>query len=264
LVSVVGLPPGNKTTTNNKWSNQMRAKRMLMGAAVIGCLAATMPSGAYAQEANSRDQINARTGQQPVTNARPSGSMRQRQGADGSAQLGARANNETSANRELERRGPANESRMRVSARESRGYTARPGMRSERSAYARVSEERYGRGWRGERAPNAGARVEGGYAGERLAYRNRAVDAGAGVAAADYSYRGRRLYAYAPTYQAGYTTGPYYNYAPGYDVAVSPGPYYAPGWNLAYAGPYYDYAPGVSVGVGIGPVGIGLGPAWAW
>jgi hypothetical protein len=238
---------------------------MLMGAAVIGCLAATIPSGAYAQEANTGDQFNARTVQRPAANAPQSGSMRQGQGADGNAQLGARANNnETSANRELERRRPANESRTRVSAGESRGYAVQPGRRSERGTYARVSEERYGHGWRGERGPNVRARVEAGYRGERLTYRNRAVGADVGVAAADYGYRGRRLYAYAPTYEAGYATDPYYAYTPGNDVAVNTSPYYTPGWDLAYAGSHYDYAPGVSVGIGIGPVGIGLGPAWAW
>jgi hypothetical protein len=235
LVSVVWLATSNKATTNNKRSVQMRAKRMLMGAAVIGCLAATMPSGAYAQEANSRDQINARAGQQPASNVRPNGPMRQGQGSDRNAQFGAHANNSgTPANGQLERRGVASESRMRAAAAESRRFAVQRGMRS-----------------------------------ERLANRNRSVDvgtvdAGVGVAAADYGYRGRRLYAYAPTYEAGYARGPYYNYAPGYAVAASPGPYYTPGWNVAYAGPYYDYAPGVSVGIGIGPVGIGLGPAWAW
>ena len=52
--------------------------------------------------------------------------------------------------------------------------------------YTRVSEERYGRGWRGERRGYARARVEGGYRswrGERLAYRDRGV--GVGIAAAD-------------------------------------------------------------------------------
>jgi hypothetical protein len=34
------------------------------------------------------------------------------------------------------------------------------------------------------------------------------------------------------------------------------------GYNFTYADPYYDYAPGVSIG--IGPVGIGVGPAWGW
>ena len=98
----------------------------------------------------------------------------------------------------------------------------------------------------------------------RRAYRDRAVGADVGVALADYGYRGRPLYAYAPTYEAGYAAGPYYNYAPGYEVAVTTRPYYTPGWNVAYASPYYDYAPGVSFGIGIGPVGIGVGPAWGW
>ena len=244
----------------------MRSKRMLMGAAVIGCLAATMTSGAYAQEANTTGQLNARTGQQPATSAQPNGSMRRGQGANMNARLNARANsNGTSANGQLERHGFANESRTRASTREGRGYAAQRGMRGERGPYARVSEERYGRGWRGERGLYARARVEGGYRswrGERLAYRDRGV--GVGIAAADQGYRTRRLYAYAPTYEVGYATGPYYNYAPGYDAAVTTGPYYTPGWNVAYAGPYYDYAPGVIFGIGIGPVGIGFDPAWGW
>ena len=118
-------------------------------------------------------------------------------------------------------------------------------MRGERGLYARESGYR---DWRGE----------------RLAYRERAIGVGAGVAAADYGYRTRRLYAYAPSYNVGYTAGPSYNYAPGYDVAVNTGPYYTPGWSVAYGGPYYNYAPGISLGIGIGPVGIGVGPAWGW
>ena len=82
---------------------------------------------------------------------------------------------------------------------------------------------------------------------------------GVGVPAADYGYRTRRLYAYAPTYDVGYMAGPYYNYAPGYNVAVTTDPYYTSGWNVAYAGPYYSYAPSVSFGIGIGPVGTGFG-----
>jgi hypothetical protein len=132
---------------------------MLMGAAVIGCLAATMTSGASAQEANTTGQSNARTGQQPATSAQPNGSMRRGQGANMNARLNARANsNGTSANGQLERHG-----RTRASTREGRGYAAQRGMRGERGPYARVSEERYGRGWRGERGLYARARVEGGY-----------------------------------------------------------------------------------------------------
>ena len=46
---------------------------------------------------------------------------------------------------------------------------------------------------------------------------------------------------------------------------VGEGPSYAPAYDLAYStGPYYDYAPGFNLGIGIGPVGIGIGPAWEW
>jgi hypothetical protein len=121
----------------------------------------------------------------------------------------------------------------------------------------------YGRDRRGERGLYASAGAEGGYRGDRAAYRDRAVGVGVGAVAADYTYP-RRLYAYAPTYDVGYAAEPYYSYSPGYEAAVPTGPYYEPDWNVAYAGPSYAYAPGISFGIGIGPVGIGVGPAWGW
>jgi hypothetical protein len=248
----------------------MRSKRMLMGAAVIGCLAAAMTSGAYAQEANTNQQLNARTGHQPAASAQTGGSIRQVQSPNTNAQLNARTSNGMSANGQLERRGSINESRMGASARAGHGYAEQRALRGERGTYARVSEQRFGRG---ERGLYARAGVEGGYRGGRVANRERAVGTGVGVAAADYGYRGRRLYAYAPGYETGYAVAPRYSYSyaaaprysytPGFDIGVNTGPYYAPAWNTAYAGPY-DYAPGVSFGIGIGPVGIGFGPAWGW
>ena len=96
---------------------------------------------------------------------------------------------------------------------------------------------------------------------------------GGGVAAAEYTYP-RRLYAYAPGHDVGYRGRPFYNYGPAYgvtsygpayDVTVGADPSYAPAYDLAYsAGPYYDYAPGFNLGIGVGPVGIGIGPAWGW
>ena len=223
----------------------MRSKRMLIGAAVIDCVAAAMTSGAYAQEANTTGQFNVRSGGQPAINGQPNAAMRDGQRAD--TRLYARTtSNRTSAGDQSVRRGLANEARMNVTTREGRDFAGERRMRGERGAYAR-------------------ANIDGGYrGGERAAYRDRAVGVGAGVTAADYGYRTRRLYAYAPNYDAGYTAGPYYNDAPGYDVAVTADRYYAPAWNVAYAGPYYGYAPGVSFGIGIGPVGIGFGPAWGW
>ena len=64
-------------------------------------------------------------------------------------------------------------------------------MRDKRGAYPRISEERYGRGRGGERGLYA-ARAERGYRdwrGERSAYRDRAVGAGVGVAAANSGNR---------------------------------------------------------------------------
>jgi hypothetical protein len=236
----------------------MRSKRMLIGAAVVGCLAATMTSGAHAQEANTTDHLKARAGQQPAANTRADESIRRSQGTVANGQISARASNGMSANGQVERRSFGNQGRVGESARVGRIYSEHRGIRNERGAFARVSEERYGRGWRSR--AYAGATFEGGYRRERLAYRDRAV----GVAAADYGYRTRRLYAYAPSYEVDYATRPYYTDAQGYDVVVNTGPYYTPGWNVAYASPYYGYAPGVSFGIGVGPVGIGVGPAWSW
>jgi hypothetical protein len=259
----------------------MRSKGMLMGAAVIGCLAAAMTSGAYAQEANTNEQLNARTGHQPAASAQTGGAIRQGQSPDTNAQLNARTNSNTQLNARigngmrtngpLERRDLNDESRMSANARAGHAYAERRRARGERSAYTRVSEERYGRGLSGERGLYARAGVEG-YRGGRAAYRERAVGTGVGVAAADYGYRGRRLYAYAPGYETGYAAAPRYSYvaaprysyAPAIDVGVNTVPYYAPAWNTADAGPYYDYAPGVSFGIGIGPIGIGFGPTWGW
>ena len=88
----------------------MKSKRMLTGAAVIGCLAAAMTSGAYAQEANTTDQLNARTRQHPAASARTNSSIRQGQSVDTNAQLNARTNStEMSTNAPAERRDLAND-----------------------------------------------------------------------------------------------------------------------------------------------------------
>src|SRR5262245_52376038 len=125
----------------------MRSKRMLMGAALIGCVAATMIPGAYAQEANTSDQFNARASGQPPTAGQRRPSMRQGQGAgmnaqghtaEMNAQSNTRASNRASASGQFERRGFANEGRV-ASTRERRGYAEVRGMRGERGTYARMS-----------------------------------------------------------------------------------------------------------------------------
>jgi hypothetical protein len=218
----------------------MNSNRMLMGAAIIGCLTAAMTPGAYAQEANTTTQLRAN---QPATGSmRSNGSSEERRGASLNAQPNVRPNTQ------MERHATASERRAGASSmREGRGYAEHHAMRGERGSYVGV---------------------EGGYRGPRVGYRyrDRAFDAGVGVAAEDSGYRKRRLYAYAPTYAPGYATAPRYTYEPGYDVSVNAAPYsyYSPGWNVAYADPYYGYGPGGGIGIGIGPVGIGIGPAWGW
>ena len=103
--------------------------------------------------------------------------------------------------------------------------------------------------------------------------RGREFYVGGSVAGAEYTYP-RRLYAYAPGYDVGYRGRPLYSYGPAYGVTsyepaygvtVGADPSYAPAYDLAYStGPYYGYAPGFNLGIGIGPVGIGIGPAWGW
>jgi hypothetical protein len=222
---------------------------MLMGAAVVGFLGTATVSAAYAQQTDTSGQFNERVGGQPMsTRGQPNGPVSQGQRSGMNEQLNARGDSgRMSQDGRLDtarRRGLAEERGVR-GTEERRGLAEQRGVRGERSLYARAG-------------------VEGGYGRERRSdrwtYRERATDVGAGVAAAHT----RRLYAYAPTYAAGYAAVPNYAYTPGYDATVGAGRYYAPGWNMAYAAPYYDYAPGFSFGVGIGPVGIGVGPAWGW
>ena len=124
------------------------------------------------------------------------------------------------------------------------------------------------RGFAEARTIGREGRYDRGYRGER-----REFYVGGGVAAAEYTYP-RRLYAYAPGYDVGYRGRPFYSYGaaygvtsyePAYGVTVGADPSYAPAYDLAYStGPYYGYAPGFNLGIGIGPVGLGIGPAWGW
>ena len=215
----------------------MKSKRMLMGAVFIGCLSAGLISAASAQDINAKSQFNARAS-----------------GVNGAVHIGhaAGVNRQFDAPAGGERRSTGG--RLNVSERRGEGHFGNEGrnfaeertMRGERGAYERVSEGRYGRGWRGERGLYAYAGAEDGYGrswrGNRIAYRTN-----------------------APGYDVGYSVGSYYDYAPtdSYDVGVTAAPhYYGPGWDVAYGGPYYG--PGVGVGIGIGPIGIGIGPAWGW
>jgi hypothetical protein len=106
-----------------------------------------------------------------------------------------------------------------------------------------AAETRYGHEWRGNRGAASAGEYDRAWRGDRFGSRDRNL--GVGVAAEGYSaddgYYGQPSYAYAGR--------PLYAYAPGYDGGYSVGPYYAPGF---------------SVGIGIGPVGIGIGPAWGW
>lgn len=125
---------------------------------------------------------------------------------------------------------------MSVTARENRGFAEGRNFEGRRRMAA---ENGYSREWRDRRAyGRVAAQTDGIARRDRLAYRgpDRDVAVDVGVATGGYE---PGYYAYStPDYV------PAYAYAP---VGV---------------GPYYDYAPGFSVG--IGPVGIGVGPAWDW
>ena len=202
----------------------MKSNRMFMGAAVIGCLAAAMTSGAAAQV---RDHMN---GHQ---NARAGGNH---MGA--TAQLNGTA-----------RRGGShftNGNRMGETAtRDRREFVEGRTVGGERRSGRVAAETPYGE-WRANRREFGGAASAGEYdrawRGDRFGYRDR--DLGVGVAAEGYSA------------DDGYADDGYYD-QPNYAYAGRPLYAYAPGYSV---GPYY--APGFSVGIGIGPVGIG--PAWGW
>ena len=268
----------------------MTSTRMAMGAAVISCVSAAMMTGALAQENNTNGHFNARAGGNYMSaTGQLNGTVRysERPAVRGhaNARLGGNhmmATGQSSGQRENETRFRSEGRTRNVQMRERRGFAEERTIGRERLG-PMASEGRYDRGSRGERRESVSAEgsYNRGWRGNRLAYRDRGVDVGGGVAA-EYTYPGR-LYAYAPGYDVGYRGRPFYSYGPtygvtsygpaygvtsygpAYGVTVGAGPSYAPAYDLAYStGPYYDYAPGFNLGIGIGPVGIGIGPAWGW
>ena len=124
--------------------------------------------------------------------------MRQRQAGDMNAKFNAGASsNRTSANGQLERHGFTNKSRMNGPTREGRGLVEGRAMRGELGAHMSVSDERYGKAVVGAASADYTLARTAAMSRGRFAYRERAVGVDAGVAAADYGYRARRLYAYA-------------------------------------------------------------------
>jgi hypothetical protein len=234
----------------------MTSTRMAVGAAVISCVSAAMMTGALAQENTTRGHFNARAGDNHMSatgQLNGTGRQSERPAVSGhpNARLGGnymRATGRSNGQRENETRFRSEGRTRNVQMREPRGFADERTIGRERMA----SEGRYDRGPRGER---------------------REFYVGGSVAAAEYTYP-RRLYAYAPSYDVGYRGRPFYSYGPAYGVTsyepaygvtVGADPSYAPAYELAYStGPYYGYAPGFNLGIGIGPVGIGIGPAWGW
>ena len=219
----------------------MKSKRMMMSSAVIGCVAAATMSAASAQE---RD-VNTRAGAGHIqTNGRLSATTRQ-------------PGNHFTNGRHM----------GYISARDRRGFAENGAAEGERQVGRVTSEIRYRRGWRAERQ-EFGVASEGRegreWRGERRRYQG---PVGIGEAVPDYGWdEGYAVPDYAayavPDYgwDNGYYGSPGYSYAPGPLYAYAPDAY-APGY-VAYGGSYYDYAPGISIGVG--PIGIGIGPAWGW
>lgn len=118
-------------------------------------------------------------------------------------------------------------------------FTHNRSAMAERRSGPLVSRNGYGRDWQGDRRDFGGERAySGGWRGDR------GEEMG--------QYGGDRGYYGSPGYA--FSSGPRYAYGP--DA-------YGPGYDVGYGGPrYYDYEPGI--GVGIGPFGIGIGPAWGW
>jgi len=237
----------------------MTSTRMAVGAAVISCVSAAMMTGALAQENNTNGHFNARAGGNHMSaTGQLNGTGRQsdRPAVSGhaNARLGGNhmmATGHSGGQRENETRFRSEGRIGNVQMRERRGLAGERTIGRERLGRM-ASEGRYDRGSRGER---------------------REFYVGGSVAGAEYTYP-RRLYAYAPGYDVGYRGRPLYScgpahgvtsYEPAYGVTVGADPSYAPAYDLAYStGPYYGYAPGFNLGIGIGPVGLGIGPAWGW
>jgi hypothetical protein len=232
---------------------------MAVGAAVISCVSAAMMTGASAQENTTNGHFNARAGGNHMSaTGQLNGTGRQSDrpvvGEHANARLGGNhmmATGQPIGQRENETHFRSEGRIGNVKMRERRGFAGERTIGRERLGRM-ASEGRYDQGSRGER---------------------REFYVGGSVAATEYTYP-RRLYAYAPGYDVGYRGRPFYsygpaysvtNYEPAYGVTVGAEPSYAPAYDLAYStGPYYGYAPGFNLGIGIGPVGIGIGPAWGW
>jgi hypothetical protein len=273
---------------------KMRSKQMLMGAAVIGCIAAATMSGAYAQQGTTpNDKLHAGNGQLS-TGGRTNGAPQQ--GTDMNTQP-----DESAAGNQMSTSGQNNTQNKKVHQKQeqatnadaadaNKGGTATR-MRNHGKDYAGGhrngyvgATNTYGRNWRGEYGHvAAGNRFNHGWRGERWTSREHGYGANYGYRsrglyayAPGYGYH-RRYYAYEPGYHRAYTPGyryryrarAYYNYAPGYNVGYRTGVYYnnAPGVAASYSvSPYYGWGPGFGLGLGLGPYygwGPGLNVAYA-
>jgi hypothetical protein len=226
----------------SKGENRMKSTRLMMGAAVTGCIVAATVSGVSAQEhGNLNGRANARVqGSHVGASGQVNGTTRQGMNQGVNRDTNGRQANMTAR----EHRGFAegNYNSQRRVATEN-GYNRQPRDRREFGRTATQGDgtlrrDRWGYGGPGRDVGVDGGVAAGGYAVQPGSY---------GYADPVYGYS----YA-APAYGYGYAAPgyrPLYGYAPSYGV-------YDP------VAPYYDYAPGV--GIGIGPIGIGIGPAWGW
>jgi hypothetical protein len=187
----------------------MNANRMLMGAAIIGCLTAAVAPGAYAQEGGMRS----------------------------SAQSNARANGQVA------RHAATGERRVGTSPmRQGRRYAEQGTMRGERRTYVRAGIDG---GYRGERMgyrDSYDARgIDGGFGttGGGYAYQPGRLYAYAPTYAPGYVTEPG--YGYAPSYDVSVNAAPYYapaydtpydNYGPGVGIGIGPiGMGIGPGWD---------------------------------
>jgi hypothetical protein len=213
----------------------MKSTRLMMGAAVTGCIVAATVSGVSAQE---HGNLNGRA------SAHMQGSH---VGASGQVNGTTRQGMNQGVNRETNGR------QANMTAREHRGF-AEGNYNSQRRV---ATENGYNRQPRDRREfGRAATQGAGTLRGDRWGYGGpgRGVGVDGGVATGGYAWQ-PDSYGYAdPAYGYGYA-------APGYDYGYA-APAYGPLYGYAPSYGVYDPAPGF--GIGIGPIGIGIGPAWGW
>jgi hypothetical protein len=172
----------------------MNYNRVLMGAAIVGCLTTAMTPGVYAQESNTRSN----------------------------AQSNAHARSQMAGH------ASADERRVGTPVRQGRGYAEQGTMRGERRTYVRPGIDGYHgerMGYRDFSYGDPTVDLSFGTTGGGYAYPARRVYAYTPTYAPGYVTEPG--YSYAPAYDVSVNAAPYY--APAWNVTNSPYDDYGPG-----------------------------------